>query len=160
MRWCFAILLPAISLAQACDIRRPVISEELVGAFRDGLPGITERCLNTIRYGGVDAMPTRADKCFKMMPKKLWKGLWRNEFEGSRFCAYPAPSCSFETSGERIWLSDPDNIIWVKRSDEALYEIEFVGRKTLIKGAHGHLGISDHEVVVDKVISLTRVEPD
>lgn len=153
------IFLPTILLAQACDDRRPVVSEELVREFRNKLPGITEQCLDALRYGGINAMPTRADQCFAMTPTKRWKGLWRNEFEGSRFCASPAKSCSFETLGERVWLSDPDNVVPVKRSDEALYEIEFLGRRTLEKGAHGHLGGSDHDMVVDKVISLTRVDP-
>ena len=152
------IILLAILLAQGCADRQTVVSEELVREFRDELPGITEKCLDTLRYGGVDAIPTRVDQCFEMTPKKRWKGLWRNGFEGSRFCASPAKSCSFETIGERVWLSDPDNVVPVKRSDEALYEIEFLGRRTLKKGAHGHLGVSDHEMVVDKVISLTRVD--
>ena len=160
MQWRVAILLPAILLAQACDGRRPVVSEELVGEFKRELPGITEQCLDTLRYGGVNAMPTRADQCFEMTPEKRWKGFWRNEFEGSRFCASPAKSCSFETPGERVWLSDPDSVVPVKHSDEALYEIEFLGRRTLKAGAHGHLGGSDHDMVVHKVISITRVDPN
>ncbi|ALJ14421.1 hypothetical protein [Sphingopyxis macrogoltabida] len=160
MQWRLAILLPAIMTVQACERQRPVVSEELVRELKDELPGITEQCLNRLRYGGIDAMPTRADQCFEMGPKKLWKGLWRNDFEGSRFCASPAESCSSDTSGERIWLSDPDNILRVKTGDEALYRIEFWGRRTLKAGAHGHLGGSDHDLIVDEVISLARMVPE
>lgn len=160
MRWCYAIILPAIFLLQACDSKRPVVSDDLVRQFREEFPGITEKCLDMVRYGGVNAMPTRADQCFEMTPMKRWKGLWRNEFEGSRFCASPAKSCSFETPGERVWLSDPDNIVGTKISEEGLYEIEFLGRRTIKRGAHGHLGGSDHEVVVNKIVSISRVDPE
>ena len=39
-----------------------------------------------------------------------------------------------------------------------LYAIEFVGRRTLQKGHHGHMGMFDHEILVDKLISLRQLE--
>ena len=40
-----------------------------------------------------------------------------------------------------------------------LYAVSFVGRRTLYPGLHGHLRLSDHEVIVDRFIAIREVEP-
>jgi hypothetical protein len=93
------------------------------------------------------------ETCFRMLPARRWRGLWRNDFEGSQFCPAPARRCDLDSPGERIWLrTNPD-----RRPDRKLYRVEFIGRKTMYRGAYGHLGGSDHEIVVDRMISAQEV---
>lgn len=103
-------------------------------------------------------MPERTDQCFEMTPKQRWKGLWLKGFEDSRFCPYPASSCSFETPGESTWLSEPDEDIEVSSYNGDVYEVEFIGRRTSKSGHYGHFGGFDHEIIIDKMINLRRIE--
>lgn len=97
------------------------------------------------------------DQCFRMEPQRRWTGLWRDQFEGSRFCPSPATICSSETSGDIIWLHT--DRVTRKEPDGALYAVELLGRRTTVKGHHGHMGGSDHELIVDRFISLKRIGP-
>lgn len=97
-------------------------------------------------------MPT--DQCVKMTEPKRWKGLWRNAFEGSRFCETPATGCTDAPSDEKVWLdwnAGPE-------PDGALCEVEFIGRQTQYAGEYGHLGMSRHEIIVDRMLSIKRLE--
>jgi hypothetical protein len=136
------------------------MSEDDVRLLRETLPGITDECVEKLRFAGIDAFPERTDECFEMAPAKRWTGLWRNEFEGSRFCPSPAQDCSFDSPGDRIWLSyanvqGPGS----EAVSEGLYAIEFVGRRTLKRGSHGHFGASDHEIIVDRLMSIKQAIP-
>lgn len=100
-------------------------------------------------------MPDRVDQCFEMMPKRRWRGLWRDDFEGSRFCPAPALTCSADEAGDFVWLTaggggrlDP------RRPFHGLYNVEFVGRRTRFRGQYGHLGMADHEIVVDQLVTI------
>ena len=95
------------------------------------------------------------DQCYRMDPPQRWTGLWRNAFEGSRFCPAPATDCRFDTPGPRIWL-DSERAS-KKEPDEALYSVEFVGRRTSVKGHYGHMGVSDYEVVADRFLSMKQI---
>ncbi|WP_093084111.1 hypothetical protein [Sphingobium sp. AP50] len=121
------------------------------------MPGISEQCLETIKYGGILAMP-ETDQCFEMTTEKRWKGIWRKAFEVSRFCPAPASACSYETDGDRIWLSGKAPVY--VGNDDGLYAIEFVGKQTVHKGKYGHMGAFDHEIIADKVISLRLMSAD
>jgi hypothetical protein len=93
------------------------------------------------------------ETCVRMGPPRRWRGLWRNDFEGSQFCPAPATTCRFDSPGERIWLSErPD-----RRPDGKLYRVDFIGRKTMYRGAYGHMGASDHEIVMDRMISSREI---
>lgn len=97
------------------------------------------------------------DECFRMDPPRRWKGLWRDEFEGSRFCPAPATRCDFNMPGDLIWLN-PERVSR-KEPDGGLYAVEFIGRRTAVKGRfYGHLGGSDYELIVDRFISMKQVE--
>jgi hypothetical protein len=146
----------------SCDTRRgePKISEKVLAAIRAEEPGIKSDCLEAVRWGGFEAMPRSLEKCFEMTPRQRWTGLWRNEFEGSRFCPAPAAECKFDTKGDRIWLSSTKDM---KLGIEAerpggLYAVEFEGRRTLHPGHYGHMGVSDHEIFVDRLISIKEIE--
>lgn len=108
-----------------------------------------------ILHQEVESIPL--DRCVKMEPAKIWRGLWLNEFEGSQFCPGALASCTRDTE-PRIWLS-----LHRQKSDGfkpiygSLYEIEFTGRMTAYQGHYGHFGLSDHEVIVDRIISVKLV---
>jgi hypothetical protein len=102
-------------------------------------------------------MPTETEQCFRMEPPRRWMGLWRNEFEGSRFCPAPASRCDFGAPGDDIWL---DTRRATKREpDGALYAVELIGRRTAFRGHHGHMGGSNLELIVDRFISIKEVGP-
>ena len=89
------------------------------------------------------------------------KGLWRDDFEGSRFCPAPAKECTFESGGEKLWLDAEDKIpgLEPRRVFGALYAIEFVGRRMRPGRPYGHLGVFDGEISVDRLVSLRELEP-
>jgi hypothetical protein len=101
----------------------------------------------------IESLPT--DRCVKMSAPNRWQGIWLDEFEGSRFCPKPARICAFNTVGDRIWL----DIGKRKARLGGVYVVDFVGRKTLFKGPYGHMGLSDHEIIVDRVISIRTIKP-
>ena len=146
-----------------CDVRdthaAPKLSDEVTERIRADNPGMKDACLQKARRGGIEAMPAELEQCFGMTPMRRWRGLWRNDFEGSRFCPPPAQECSYDTPGDRVWLS-----VWAKLPEDIrqgrfgdLYAVDFVGRRTVHSGRYGHMGMSDHEMVVDRLISIERV---
>ena len=154
-----ALLLGSVS---ACGQQvPPKLRDQSIRELHNGLPGMTQECLRKVRSGGLVAMPTRVDECFQMLPVQRWRGLWRDDFEGSQFCPNPARNCSFEESGDRIWLSFNDSVrLKGTRPAGGLYAIEFVGRRTLRRGSYGHMGVFQHEVLVDRLISMKLAEDD
>jgi hypothetical protein len=120
-----------------------------------GIPGRPFPCAREKKEQGItviESVPT--DKCVRMLPTRRWQGLWRHEFEGSRFCAVPATACDYNSKGDKVWLTyDPVRGKW-----GALYSVDFIGRKTMYKGPYGHLGMSDHEIIVDRVMSIKMVQ--
>ena len=151
-----------LALATACGASpKPVMSEAQIAELREVTPGIREACVQKVRFGGIKAMPRKIDECFEMMPPQRWSGLWRDAFEGSRFCPAPATRCSADSPGDAIWLGFADEQNAPKRTawNNGLYAIEFIGRRTARKGSYGHVGMSDHEIIVDRLISIKQVEP-
>lgn len=156
------LLLPAIAIGlmagSACDGRMAKLSDAKIQELRRNLPGITNECIEKVRFGGVEALPQQTQDCFEMMPPQHFRGLWRDNFEGSRFCPEPSRTCSYDTSGDEIWLTmsagagEPE-----RKMVGNLYSIEFRGRRTKVPGSYGHLGMSRHEVLVDKIVSIAAV---
>lgn len=119
-----------------------------------GQPGRPSPCAYEETQMGIKVVVGRpTELCVKMMPSQHWRGLWRNDFEGSRFCPEPATACDYQTPGERIWLSRTPG-----RPEGGLYWLEFVGRRTMYKGPYGHMGGSDQELLIDRVISMKELE--
>ena len=115
-------------------------------------------CTYTEKVRGMAVMgslPT--EQCEKLSPQKKFKGLWNDEFEGSRFCPAPAEECSFISPGEHIWLSFPERSYRVDWRKPGVYAIEFMGRQTLYPGLYGHMGGSDEEVIVDRIVAIKRI---
>lgn len=122
-------------------------------------------CMREVKQDGIwdgkilESLPM--DTCYRFEQPKRFRGLWRNEFEGSQFCPGSARACDFDhyhAGRGNIWLDvekvDPSLI---KEDREGIYQIDFIGRKTMFKGTYGHGGIFDEYVIADKVIALKKV---
>lgn len=119
-----------------------------------GRPGRPYPCTHKVKWRGasvVESLPT--DKCVRMEPARLWRGLWLNEFEGSQFCPAPAKTCAPQSRGDHIWLTEGP----LKGQNGALYEVSFIGRRTMYRGSYGHMGVFEREIIVDKLVSIRRV---
>jgi hypothetical protein len=105
--------------------------------------------------GALPCEDKSTDQCFKMTEPQRWVGLWRSAFEGSNFCAAPAATCTDAVTDENVWLD------WrsAPEPDGALYQVEFIGRRTKYGGEYGHLGMSQHEIIVDRMLSMKMIEP-
>jgi len=156
----FELAAAVAALAQAHGFNEPPPEayvdpvDRQIARTRVGVPGRPVPCGREEIENGVKMVigqPT--DQCFRMLPAQRWRGLWRNDFEGSQFCPEPATTCGFDTPGDRIWLSFRPE----RRMDRKLYRVEFVGRRTMYKGAYGHMGASDHEIIVDRMIAVREV---
>ena len=125
-------------------------------------PGMTDECLDQIRWGGIEALsPAHVEDCYKFEGQRRWKGLLRTGFETSRFCPAPAGECSDEAPGEHVWLAWKEGAGKSPYRGEAyggLYAVDFIGRKTAYPGHYGHMGMSDQEIVGDRLISIKRIE--
>lgn len=113
-------------------------------------------------YGPVDTwLPT--DQCYRMTEPQRMRGLWIDEFEGSRFFPGARDAFGAEIGSVRIWLDVESNhiphLFRFNESDEPrALEIEFIGRQTAVAGEHGHMGASTHEIIVDQLISARSVD--
>jgi hypothetical protein len=126
--------------------------------IREALPGITEACIAKLQRDNTGMVP--ADQCFDMQEARRFRGLWRDDFEGSRFCPAPAQECTFDTAGDRIWLDFSFSVPadQKRKAFGGLYEIDFIGRRTAVPGRYGHLGMFDAEIIADRMISMKEIE--
>lgn len=162
-----AILVAAAALLGSCNY-------EPLDAYRDvqdrieaavGIPLLGRGpCFRAMDDDKFESTKSITEICYKLTQQGRWRGLWRNDFEGSRFCAAPATRCSHDTPGERVWLqysfgvTDTRPRKW-KVPPGGLYEVLFIGRRTAVKGHYGHMGASDHELIVDRMLSVRELEP-
>lgn len=151
-----ATMLIAALLLAGCDRPPPKVDAETLQQIKSEFPGMTPACLKRIKYGGIAAMPSEVQNCFRMTTAQRWSGLWRDDFEGQLFCPAPSHECSYAAEGDRIWISFAPGTR-PRRGDGTgrTFLISFIGRRTLLPGAHGHLGLSSHEIVVDKLLSIS-----
>jgi hypothetical protein len=150
---CFAIV-------GACKRATPQLPEEGIQRIRAAMPGISEKCLNKLRMKGLDADLGHTDQCFEMMKPQLWRGLWVDAFEGQRFCPAPAQNCLDNDRKGRIWITFPNDTPPTGRNlTDKTYVIQFIGRRTLVPGMYGHMGMSEHEIIVDKLLLIAPMQP-
>lgn len=129
-----------------------------------GLHNFSHPCLRekTDQYGTViTSLPT--DQCFRMSQPRRMQGIWIDEFEGSRFLPEARDITRAEVGSGGIWLNIDTKKLparYRSLSDEKLraFEIDLIGRQTAVAGRHGHMGGSDHEIIVDRLISIRPVE--
>jgi hypothetical protein len=93
-------------------------------------------------------------------PRRL-RGVWVDEFEGSVFLPRRTNLIGVGGDEDEIWLDVETNEI-PGLVDQAGYtrafEIDFVGRQTVVPGGHGHMGGFDHHLIVDRVISVRPID--
>ncbi len=147
----------------ACNGRTPVLGEDEIALLRETYPTMTEACIEAVRFQGFDAMNGEVDQCFPMQPARRWKGIWVNEFEGSRFCPTSRDTCEYSDVGENVWLSfptgrRPEDVD--AHGDGTAYVVEFIGRRTRDPANFGHMGTSNHEIIVDELTSIEPVRSD
>jgi hypothetical protein len=153
----WALVLASMALV-SCDQRQPKLTDAQVQKLKAAMPGISDECLEKIRWGGIEAMPSELDRCFKMEPSKRWSGLYVTGFEWSRFCPAPAQDCSDKSPGQYITLdhsSPVDLPAYAGEESPPLYKIEFVGRKTVFPIDGPSLPI--YEIVVDRMIAMKKL---
>jgi hypothetical protein len=120
----------------------------------------------------VVGLPT--DQCYRMDEPRRYRGVWIDEFEGQQFIPEGTrppkwPDGNSRTPGWRkrleqarlasIWLDTSRATFAKKPRVGGRKWIEFVGRKTRYPGLYGHLGMSGHEIIVDRVIALRECPP-
>lgn len=138
------------------------MSDAQMQQLRADEPGMTDECLEKIRWGGVEALTAPVEKCYKFDPPRRWKGLWFGEFETSRFCPEPARECSSGTPGEWIWAEAGPGVVvphYNGESSAIMFDVDFIGRKPSYPGGYGHLGRYNQEIIIDRMISMKRIQP-
>jgi hypothetical protein len=92
-----------------------------------------------------------------MTPRQRYQGVWINEFEGSHFYIDRRhPPASREAPC--AWL-DADQVDFDRPAFHGgSYLLEIEGRRTVHPGLYGHLGSCEHELIVDRVISIEHTE--
>lgn len=145
--------------------RTPFMTDAEIAKLKAVLPGMTDRCVEILRFGGIAAIPQPVEQCFKFATAQRWTGYWRSDFEMSQFCVRLEAKCFYGEPSDMTWLSFTDDaekisdppIIKNAGNNRGFFAIEFVGRKTSLRGMHGHMGMAPHAILVDKVISMRRV---
>lgn len=150
------LLIAIISMLGGCHFREPAISDADFQELRAALPGMTERCLNAIRYNGINAFRDDAE-CYRMQRQRLWVGVWNTGWEWTDFCPGATDSCEIQ-QGDNYWLDyDPEANV-PKEVEPGLYRIAFIGRRTEMPGFYGHMGMYKHMIFVDHIISMKLIE--
>jgi hypothetical protein len=152
-----ALLLLALS---ACKQQKPALTGAEIRNLERALPGLNGRCLDKIRAGGVQALPMHVEEdCFELEATKQWVGYWRLDFEESSFCASLAPECFYGAEQGLVWLVPAKNMAGPQLDQSGgIYAVRFVGRRTRFPGLYGHSGGSIHAIILDRILSLTKVE--
>ncbi len=145
-RLCLAILV----LIAGCN--QPKLDDETVEKIRKE-PGIKPDCVSKVQYGGLEAWPATQD-CYEMTMPRRWKGVWRDYFEGQQFLPKLPNSRSLDRS-VNIWIYFSQGVRPIPPTPtRRSYTIDFVGRRTVHRGDFGYHGMWEHEMIVDKVLSL------
>lgn len=144
-------------LLVGCNQRKPAMSNADFQAFKAANPGMRQKCLNDVRYGGFKAWRPDDPDCFEMMPAQRWSGLWERGWEWTNFCPDPATECDWMAK-RGTWLIFAKDAYRGPAQPDGLYRVEFVGRRTKVPGNFGHMNSYDHLMVVDRLISIRRVE--
>ena len=92
-----------------------------------------------------------------MTPPRRWSGLLNLGFEWSNFCPSPAQTCSLSSERGDVWTELGTGVFKGDELPDGLYQVEFVGRRTLKAGHFGHLNQYDHYMIVDRIVSVKRV---
>ncbi|MGB3471558.1 MAG: hypothetical protein WBA51_12110 [Erythrobacter sp.] len=136
-----------------CQPPDSAISDDQFLGLRESHPGMTQACLNEIRYGGVDQWRPDDPDCFEMLPAQRWIGLWEHGWEWTNFCPVPETTCE-GISGDGTWLTFSSKASPDANIPDGVHRITFIGRRTKIPGSFGHEGSYKHLMVVDQIIAI------
>jgi hypothetical protein len=151
------LILPIILVLVGCQQPEPVISDAEFAAFRESYPGMVQRCLDDVRYGGYEEWRPDDPDCYEMLPAQRWSGLWEHGWEWTNFCPEPAKTCDW--MAERgTWLEFADGVQLEDNLPDGVYRIEFIGRRTKAPGNFGHTASYKHLMIVDRIISVEPVD--
>lgn len=119
--------------------------------------------------GEVRLVSTPAEQCYKMLPSRRYRGIWLDEFEGSRFfeAAPSAEAVKIIVGRDRLrgpsgeWLSwagrIDDKVLPRKSPNSRMMVLDFVGRRTAYPGSYGHFGMSKSYIVVDRLLTARQI---
>jgi hypothetical protein len=141
-----------------CDQRQPKMSDAQMQRLRNEAPYLTDVCLEKIRFGGIESLGRNAD-CEQRLPPRRWRGLWRDDFEGSLFCPAPAGECRNRLilPNDQIWLDLKPRPAAVRDQRlGGLYRVEFIGRETARGTSYSGYA---QDIIVDRLISIKEIEP-
>jgi hypothetical protein len=104
------------------------------------------------------------DECYRMTEPQRMRGVWLDEFEGSRFLPVGPEPAKIGMDELDIWLDVHKNRVpgLFDRDPDLgfrVLEIEFIGRQTRFPGRYGHMGMSEHQVVVERLIAARELPP-
>lgn len=158
------VVLLAAGLLVGCKPavqRQQKMSDVEIAQIRRDTPGMTDECLDKLKWGGTEALPQKYEDCFRFTPPHRMRGLWRNQFEGSEYCEGSSGKCPDpkETAETGIWLEMRSPLPGANDTPPGgLYAIDFVGRRSVGAGMFGHFGMAKNEVIVDRLLSIREVE--
>lgn len=102
--------------------------------------------------------------CHDLGPPERLKGIYFDEFEGQLFIEGSPAGPPYRAPEELVWPTFDEATVYENDTKRTLlddgsgatrvFEIEFIGRKASRKGRYGHFGMSQHEVVIDRVVRL------
>jgi len=159
-----------VCLLTGCDRppeqKIPVVADAVIQKMKAEDPGITDACLEKIRWGGFEAAPEQLDQCFRLTKPRHWRGVLHYDLEESRFCVDAVERCPPPADRESVnWLSFSSKIVLpetlLRRPSDPLrrdFAIEFIGRRTLYPGHYGHMGTYPNEIMVDRLISVREIK--
>ena len=159
------LLVLAAELLTGCKQqpqRQQKMSDAAILQIHREMPGMTDECLDKLKWGGTEALPQKYEDCFRFSAPQRMQGLWRNQFEGSEFCEasgrcpdakVDADPAAFTALGMGSPLAGREDT-----PPGGLYAIDFVGRRSVGAGMFGHMGMAKNEVIVDRLISIREVE--
>ncbi len=108
------------------------------------------------------SLPER--NCFDFGPVQRFTGVYFDEFEGQLFIEGTPAGPPYLQPQERIWPSFDEKTTYRGDTRRALspddsgatrvFEVEWIGRKTVRAGEYGHFGLSQRGMIVDQVIKV------
>jgi hypothetical protein len=104
--------------------------------------------------------------CYRLEKQRRVRGIWTKAFEESAFYPNRTLPPTQADPDSRIWLELEPGILPERQQRDlerkcggscSIY-LDFVGRRTSVKGRYGHMGMSDHYLVVDRVFKAEVLE--
>ncbi|MDJ0278728.1 hypothetical protein QLH51_18200 [Sphingomonas sp. 2R-10] len=96
--------------------------------------------------------------------EREWRGIWANDFEGSRFFEGTAEVATLPWRARNIWFDDRKRAAFndlpsIQTEFGKAYRVRFVGKASVEappgqRCGFGHMGMSDGEVIVTRILSI------